>query len=156
MGSSSHSYILGFNPWQVDRRPDGEGGVYEAPTDDELSQLARLIDYGVVTGIEPGEAKLEESQGERKPRNDYELKAQAYMMGNCVFCHNPNGFPVVQNPMLADFKLYPSETRRHLPVFARALLAAREGGHEPVVRFPYITPAFGDHAHRRTWRGNSR
>jgi hypothetical protein len=84
--------------------------VFEAPKPDELSQLARLIEYGVVSGIEPGQAKLEDSQGERKARNAYELKAQAYMLGNCVFCHNANGFPVVQNPGLRPFDLYPSET----------------------------------------------
>src|SRR5262249_10089146 len=47
MGSSSRAYILGFSPWQADRRPAGEGGVYvdhdHEPTDDEIAQLRRLI-----------------------------------------------------------------------------------------------------------------
>jgi mono/diheme cytochrome c family protein len=145
MGSSSHSYILGFTPWQVDRRRDGEGGVYEAPMGDELSQLARLIDYGVITGIEPGEAKLEQSQGRRKPRNDYELKAQGYMLGNCVFCHNPNGFPVVQNPVLREFDLFPSETGGIFQFSLERFSPRAKAGKNQNVRFPYITPAFGDH-----------
>ncbi len=145
MGSSSHSYILGFTPWQVDRRRDGEGGVYEAPMDDELSQLQRLIDYGVITGIEPGEAKLEESQGARKPRNAYELKAQGYMLGNCAFCHNPHGFPVVQNPTLREFELFPNETTGGIFQFSLERYSPRaKGGSEQLIRVPYITPAFGD------------
>jgi len=146
MGSSSRSYILGFNPWQVDRRPAGEGGIYEDPTEDELSQLARLIEYGVVSGIEPGDAKLEESQGERKPRSEFELKAQGYMMGNCVFCHNPNGFPVVQNPVLVDFNMFPDHDTGGIFQFSLERYSPRaKAGQTQSVRFPYITPAFGDH-----------
>jgi mono/diheme cytochrome c family protein len=145
MGSSSHSYILGFTPWQVDRRRDGEGGVYEAPMGDELSQLARLLEYGVVSGLEPGEAKLEESQGRRTPRNDYELKAQGYMLGNCAFCHNPNGFPVVQNPVLREFDLFPSETGGIFEFSLERFSPRARAGKSQAVRFPYITPAFGDH-----------
>ena len=37
---------------------------------------------------------LEKSEGTRLPRNEYELNAQAYMVGNCAHCHNPRGFPV--------------------------------------------------------------
>jgi hypothetical protein len=107
MGSNNHSYILGFNPWQVDRRPLGEGGVYDAPNPDELDQLKRFISYGIISGIAPGEAKLEESQGDRAPRSDYELKAQGYMMGNCAFCHAPHGFPSVQNPLLRSLDFFP-------------------------------------------------
>jgi mono/diheme cytochrome c family protein len=145
MGSSSHSYILGFNPWQVDRRPDGEGGVFEAPTEDELSQLERLLEYGVVSGIAPGQAKLEDSQGERKPRNAAELKAQGYMMGNCVFCHNPNGFPVVQNPVLRPFDLYPSATGGVFQFSLERYSPRAKAGAAQATRFPYITPAFGDY-----------
>jgi mono/diheme cytochrome c family protein len=145
MGSSSHSYILGFTPWQVDRRKDGEGGVYEAPRDDELSQLQRLLDYGVVTGITPGQAKLEESQGSRKPRNDYELKAQGYMLGNCAFCHNPHGFPVVQNPALAEFELFPNATTGGVFQFPLERYSPRaKGAADQSIRIPYITPGFGD------------
>jgi mono/diheme cytochrome c family protein len=145
MGSSSRSYILGFNPWQVDRRPDGEGGVYEAAMPDELSQLKRLIDYGVITGIEPGQAKLENSQGDRKPRNDYELKAQGYMMGNCVFCHNPNGFPVVQNPALRPFDMYPSATGGIFQFSLERYSPRAKAGKAQAIRYPYVTSTFGDH-----------
>ncbi len=145
MGSSSHSFILGFNPYQVDRRRDGEGGIYETPHDDELSQLSRLLDYGVVSGIEPGEVKLEESQGSRTPRNDYELKAQGYMMGNCAFCHIPHGYPVVQNPVLKGFELFPNPTTGGIFQFSLERYSPRaKGGAEQLVKIPYVSPAFGD------------
>lgn len=145
MGSNSRSYILGFTPFHADRRPLGEGGVYEAPSDDELQQLERLIDYGVVRGIEPGEAKLEESQGNRDPRNDYELTAQAYMMGNCAFCHNPRGFPTVQNPVLSSFDMFPSATGGIFQFPLEKYSPRAKFGPNQNVRFPYITPAFGNH-----------
>ena len=66
MGSPSSSFILGFTPVQINRKPYvGEPdmfapadkllgyGVLEdyAPGPDELTQLRRLIDYGIITGI---------------------------------------------------------------------------------------------------------
>ena len=36
------------------------------------------------------------------PRNEHELVAQSYMVGNCAHCHNPRGFPTVNNPVLAS------------------------------------------------------
>lgn len=145
MGSHSDSYILGFTPYHADRREAGEGGIFEDPEPDEVDQLARLIEYGVVKGIEPGEAKLEESQGERVPRNDYELKAQGYMMGNCSFCHNPHGFPTVQNPILKDFDMFPSETGGVFQFPLEKYSPRAKFGIEQRVRFPYITPGFGNH-----------
>ena len=71
---------------------------------DELNQLRRLIDYGVITGMtSPAEVvPLEDSQGDRKPRNEHELDAQGYMLGNCAHCHNPRGFPsVIASPSFA-------------------------------------------------------
>lgn len=149
MGGSSRAYILGFTPWQADRRPAGEGGVYldhdRAPTEDEIAQLRRLLDYGVVTGIEPGAAKLEQSQGERAPRNAHELDAQAYMMGNCAFCHNPNGFPTVQNPLLAPFNMFPDQEAGGIFQFPLERFSPRaKFGAAQDVRYPYITPAFGN------------
>jgi hypothetical protein len=147
MGSSSHSYILGFTPWQADRRAKGEGGIYEDPNDDELTQLQRFIDYGVVSGIKPGGMKLEESQLPRTPRNDYELTAQAYMMGNCAFCHNDHGYPVVTNPVLRSFVMFPSPGADGGGVFQFPLekySPRAKGGVSQTVAIPYITAGFGD------------
>jgi hypothetical protein len=148
MGSSSHSFILGFTPWQVDRRQSGDGGTYEDPNDDELTQLQRFLDYGIITGVKPGQVKLEESQlianPPRSPRNDHELKAQAYMMGNCAFCHNPHGFPVVTNPQLKEFELFPSETGGVFQFPLEKFSPRAKAGVAQSLRFPYITPGFGD------------
>ena len=115
MGSPTKDFVLGFIPLQVKRRATGTGGTYDVTGDDELSQLQRLIDVGVITGIaSPDDVKpLEESEGARKPRKtaaaegdamtgDGELKAQAYMLGNCAHCHNPRGFPSITKPELAN------------------------------------------------------
>ena len=108
-GSSNDNFIIGFTPLQINRRPLGDGGVYEAPAPDELTQLQRLIDLGVVTGLKSASevTKLEDSQRDRltnnvptAPRNDLELRAQGYLLGNCAHCHNPNGFPSVSNKEL--------------------------------------------------------
>ncbi len=150
MGSSSHSFILGFNQYQADRRPAQHGGVFDAPAGaDELSQLQRLIDYGVVvdaTRPRPEDSvrhKLEESQGERSARNGFELKAQGYMLGNCAFCHNPSGFPSVENPVLKDvLDFFPRGAVGGIFQFPLDRYSPRTS-RTPAFnkRFPYITPS---------------
>ena len=51
MGSPTKDFVLGFFPLQVARRATGTGGTYEPAGEDELTQLQRLIDYGVITGM---------------------------------------------------------------------------------------------------------
>jgi mono/diheme cytochrome c family protein len=147
MGSPSDAFVLGFTPLQINRRPTGSGGTIEATGPDELTQLQRFIDAGIVTGINsPSDlAPLEQSQGNRTPRNEQELVAQGYALGNCTHCHNPRGFPTVQNPVLKDiFDLLPSATgglfqyplERYSPRIGRGLT-----GTTPI---PYITPSLLD------------
>lgn len=149
MGSSSHSFILGFNQYQADRRAGSEGGVFDAAAgDDELSQLARLIDYGVlVDDTPPGDGgrrhRLEHSQGTRTTRNEFELAAQGYMMGNCAFCHNPSGFPSVENPVLKDvLNFFPRRDAGGIFRFPLDTFSPRTSRTPAFnVRFPYITPS---------------
>jgi mono/diheme cytochrome c family protein len=102
MGSPTGNYVLGFTPLQLNRRAKGEGGVRDTPGADEMTQLQRFIDYGLITGMSsPADVlPLEQAEGDRTPRNDYELAAQAYMVGNCAHCHNPNGAATKNNPEL--------------------------------------------------------
>jgi len=74
------------------------GAGREAPVGtDELSQLTRLANYGVLAGITPDAApKLEASGGTRQPRNIHELRYQAYATGNCAHCHNEKGYAAKQ------------------------------------------------------------
>ena len=100
-GSESDSFILGFTPLQIHRRALGEAGRQTPSEEDELGQLDRLVDYGVVAQVTSATAPvLETSHGDVQPRNDYELRVQAYTAGNCGHCHNPKGFATRQNPNL--------------------------------------------------------
>ncbi len=118
IGSESQSFALGFSPLELNRRPAGQGGLDgNVPVlDDELNQVARLVSLGVVKGISgPQDLPLLENTGpaddpnnpgvRRRPRNDSELRVQAYAVGNCAHCHNPSGYPVRDNPDFAQFNL---------------------------------------------------
>jgi mono/diheme cytochrome c family protein len=149
MGSPSASFVLGFTPLQVARRPDGTGGVYEPAMGDELTQLQRLIDYGVITGMtSPADVlPLERSEGARTPRNAYELKAQAYMVGNCAHCHNPRGFPSTKQPALKDVLVFLPGTGPNDGVFQFPLTTmspVRSRGALQNIPIPYITPSLYD------------
>jgi mono/diheme cytochrome c family protein len=93
MGSESKSLVLGFSPLQINRRNIGEGGRTESLNDAESTQVKRFLDYGIIAGVQHTDQlpKLE-WLGRERPRNNLELKANAYMVGNCAHCHNPNGF----------------------------------------------------------------
>jgi mono/diheme cytochrome c family protein len=145
-GSASESFVLGFAPLQIMRRATGEGGTYEATGPDELTQLQRLIDYGIVTGVDSPDdiLPLERSEGDRTPRNAYELKAQAYMLGNCSHCHNPNGLATLQNPILKDFNFLPAANsgifQFPLERYSPRLFRGASG----TTQIPYITPSLLD------------
>jgi mono/diheme cytochrome c family protein len=149
MGSPTTDFVLGFTPLQVNRRPTGQGGVYEPAMGDELTQLQRLIDYGVISGMtSPADVvPLEESEGTRAPRNQYELNAQAYMVGNCAHCHNPRGFPTRKAPVLKDLLNF-LPTADGGGVFQFPLdrtSPLRERGQNSNVVIPYITPSLRDY-----------
>jgi mono/diheme cytochrome c family protein len=147
MGSPSESFILGFAPMDVLRRPVGEGGVIEPTGPDELTQLDRLVDYGVISGLDSASdvTLLEDSQGDRKPRNEHELLAQGYMFGNCSHCHNPKGYPSQQAPELAPLlNFYPS-TDGGIFQFPLERFSPRiHRGIDGQVNLPYITPSLYD------------
>ena len=146
-GSESHSFVLGFLPLQINRRPTGIGGTIEPTGPDELNQLQRFIDYGVITGINsPADIlPLEQAEGTRTPRNDHELVAQGYMLGNCAHCHNPGGFPSQQNPVLVNIlNFYPSPIGGifQFPLEQTSPRIFRgAAGNGPI---PYITPSLVD------------
>jgi hypothetical protein len=145
-GAETGSFVIGFTPLQINRRPEGQGGVYEAAGPDELTQLQRFIDLGVITGLSsPADVlKLEDSEGDRKPRNQYELKAQAYMMANCSHCHNPNGFPSVASPVLKPLlNFYPGKDSGifQFPLERFSPRITRGYDNSPIA---YITPSLRD------------
>jgi mono/diheme cytochrome c family protein len=147
LGSASKSFVLGFQPLQVARRKLGEGGVIDPVGDNELDQLSRFIGYGLITGIASSDdlLPLEKSQGTRTPRNNYELIAQGYLLGNCAHCHNPMGDPSLENPSLQNILDFMPSTAggvfkfpldQNSPRITRA-----GGGTATTVPLPYITPS---------------
>ena len=149
MGSPSQAFVLGFTPLQVARRSDGSGGVYEAAMGDELTQLQRLIDYGVITGMKsPADVlPLERAEGTRTPRNEYELRAQAYMVGNCAHCHNPRGFPSTKQPALKDVLIFLPGAASNEGIFQfplETMSPIRKRGLLQNVQMPYVTPSLYD------------
>ena len=149
MGSPSEAFVLGFTPLQVNRRPTGTGGIIEEAGPDELTQLQRFIDLGIISGIDsPSDVlPLEGSQGTRAPRNDYELVAQGYMLGNCAHCHNPRGYPTVQNPVLLNvLDFLPSQGAvGGIFQFPLESYSPRIGrGLTGTTLIPYITPSLVD------------
>lgn len=149
MGSRSRSFVLGLTPLQLNRRGVGKGGTYEDASKDEADQLQRLIDYGLFSNLSsPDEiTPLESVTGpERPPRNDYELKAQGYMLGNCAHCHNPRGYPSVQNPELREIlNFFPSKDGGGIFQFPldRTSPRIRRGAAQNVA-IPYISPSLFD------------
>ncbi|HVZ71343.1 MAG TPA: hypothetical protein VHJ20_03125 [Polyangia bacterium] len=149
MGSPSQSFVLGFTPLQVNRRAAGTGGTYETGQGEELTQLQRLIDYGVITGMtSPADVKpLEQSQGARAPRTPEELNAQAYMVGNCSHCHNPRGLPSVKEPLVKaalDFLPGAGANEGIFQFPLDRMSPIRKRGLYQDVDIPYITPSLYD------------
>jgi mono/diheme cytochrome c family protein len=160
MGGENDSFILGFTPLQVNPRPCDretleqqgycEGGVIEPMTGDQLTQLQRLVDYGIISNFDPATdlIKLEDPQGpadaSRPPRNEHELVAQGYLLGNCAHCHNPDGYPSRLSPELAPLlDFLPSEDggifQFKLETYSPRILRA-----QGTIKLPYITPSLRD------------
>jgi mono/diheme cytochrome c family protein len=160
MGGPGRSFVLGFMPLDIYTRPCDratldaqghcEGGVTEPASGDQLTQLERLISYGVITDYDIATqlVSLEDPQGPadapRKHRTPEELTAQGYVLGNCAHCHTPDGYPSVLNPELSpllDFRpgedggIFQFPLERYSPRITRQLGA---------VPLPYITPSLRD------------
>ena len=78
---------------------------------------------------------------------DGELKAQAYMLGNCAHCHNPRGFPSITKPELTnklnflpndkDGGIFEFPFERYSPIRSR--------GGNGQIPIPYVTPSLRDY-----------
>jgi hypothetical protein len=146
-GSPTGNFVLGFTPLQINRRLQNQGGVRTAPGADELTQLQRFIDYGLITGMNsPAEVvSLEQSEGTRAPRNAYELAAQAYMVGNCAHCHNPSGYATTSNPELQGVLNFMPGPEGGIFQFPFEKYSPRiPRGPTASIPVPYITPSLMD------------
>lgn len=156
----NEGFILGFSPLQVNRRPCDqatldsqgycEGGVINPTGEDELSQLDRLISYGVIAGLEAAEVpKLEDPQGTaeapRALRTPEELVAQGYVLGNCSHCHNPIGYPTMLNPELKSLlDFLPSDVGGIFQFPLDRTSPRIKRGPQGDIQIPYITPSLRD------------
>ncbi len=146
IGSVRSDFILGFTPMQISRRPLHEGGTIEETGHDELTQLERLSALGVITGVDSAAdiPLLENSQGDRSPRNENELIAQGYMFGNCGHCHNPKGYATDSVPELGPLlNFWPSKTGGVFQ-FPLDRISPRTTRGAEGRAVPYITPSLYD------------
>lgn len=154
-------FILAFSPVQVNRRACDqatldekghcEGGTLYPAGADEVSQLERLISYGVITGFDPATdlKLLEDPQGTeaapRQMRTPEELVAQGYLLGNCAHCHNPIGYPTQQNPELGPLLNFLPGAEGGIFEFPLDRYSPRvKRGIHGDVQLPYITPSLRD------------
>jgi len=158
MGGVGGSFILGFMPLDVnvrqcdqatlDAQGHCEGGIYEPFSDDELTQLERLISYGVISGYDKTNLiSLEDPQGKekREARSTEELTAQGYMLGNCSHCHNPNGYPSTLNPELKPLLNFrPNQDDGGIFQFPLDRYSPRITRENGSIKLPYITPSLRD------------
>ncbi|MEN9808585.1 MAG: hypothetical protein RLZZ488_152 [Pseudomonadota bacterium] len=98
-------YVLGFTPLQLNRRPFGAAGRDRDIGADEVSQIVRFIDAGILNNVSSAAELpvLEDSNG-RQARNVHETRLQGYMVGNCAHCHNPDGFAMKDNKVALDLR----------------------------------------------------
>jgi len=109
-------FVLGFTPLQLNRRPFGAAGRDRDIGADEITQVQRFIDAGILKNI-PAADELPslEKSGPRESRNIHETRLQGYMVGNCAHCHNPNGFAMKDNKVTLDLRegqIFDFDTRR--------------------------------------------
>jgi mono/diheme cytochrome c family protein len=109
-------FILGFTPLQLNRRPFGAAGRDRDIGEDEITQIQRFIDAGILRNVNSqSELPVLETVSSRDSRNIHETRLQGYMVGNCAHCHNPNGFAMKDNKVTLDLRegqLFDFDTRR--------------------------------------------
>ncbi|MGZ3746057.1 MAG: hypothetical protein ACXWQA_00295 [Pseudobdellovibrionaceae bacterium] len=96
-GSEGNNFVIGFSPLQLHHRNLNEGGRETPPLPSELSQVERMKKYGFIENA-PAEKDwpVLENMGTTPARNEHELRASGYMVGNCAHCHNPNGMALAK------------------------------------------------------------
>lgn len=101
-GGVGESFVLGFTPLQINRRELGEAARDLPVGRDELMQVRRFVDLGLLSAADAAKLpKLEEFPSAR-PLDEHTLRAQGYALGNCVSCHNPQGFARTDSDVKLD------------------------------------------------------
>lgn len=102
-GAANDSFVLGFTPLQLNRRDLGEAGRDQSVGIDEMTQVKRLTDYGLISERDAAQLPKLEYFPANRILDDHTMRAQGYMVGNCAHCHNPKGFAKLQGEIPLDF-----------------------------------------------------
>lgn len=157
-GSLEENFVLGLSPLQLNRRPEGIAGVLDTPSKDELDLLAHWIELGVfrglnhidqIEGLEAPQSPISSPGTQAKPRdprNDREVRAQGYILGNCAHCHNPRGYASMRAPVLRDaLNMHPLSQGGGIYQFPLDRMSPRKRrGSNKDIEIPYISPSLFD------------
>ena len=111
-GTSQKSFVLGFNPYQLNIQTVDHLGNPIKVTSEKATQMDRLSQLGV---LDPAAASLrptlrdlsrneERFAAHRTETWDFALDAQGYFAGNCAHCHNPNGYAYKEGQIRFDLR----------------------------------------------------
>lgn len=155
LGSVERNFVVGMSPLQLKRRPAGQAGVLDTPSQDELNLLARWIDLGVfeglnhpdqIRGLEDPQPSLGPQSSPRPARGQLEVRAQGYMLGNCAHCHNPRGYASSRAPVLRNqLNLHPLTPGGGIYQFPIDRFSPRKRrGFAGSIEIPYLSPSLFD------------
>ena len=150
MGSPSASFVLGFTPLQINRRKTGRAASSARP--DELTQLQRLIDYGVITGLDdPSKIRISSTRKGRGSRVTTTARGAELYAGQLLPLPQSARAPDGSNPELAGvLDFLPSEQGgifqfplNHEDGTGYTSPRIKRGAAQDIP-IPYITPALSE------------
>ena len=152
MGSATADFALGFLPLQIARRATNTGGSYEPTGDDELTQLQRLIDYGIITGVtSPADIlPLEQAEGTRAPAKRPRAAGLQAVHGRQLRpLPQPAGLPFLEEPAAQGCAELPClrPWGRYIQFSPRPLQpqASASAALNTDVPVPYLTPSLREY-----------
>ncbi len=129
-GAANDSFVLGFTPLQLNRRDLGEAARDQVVGKDELSQVSRFVEYGLLTPKDAAQLPKLEYFPATRILDDHTMRAQGYMLGNCSHCHNPKGFAKTQGEIKLDFsagRIFNFDTNQTSKAFANRKIVNHQG-----------------------------
>ncbi|MES2744145.1 MAG: hypothetical protein V4655_01905 [Bdellovibrionota bacterium] len=129
-GAPGDNFVLGFTPLQINRRDVGEAGRDLPVNEDELNQVKRFIQYGMLSEKTAANLPKLEYFPSSSLLDDHTVRAQGYMVGNCAHCHNPKGFAKLEGNIsmnLSAGRIFEFDTNLTSSFFANKKLVNHEG-----------------------------
>jgi hypothetical protein len=129
-GAPGDNFVLGFTPLQINRRDVGEAGRDQPVNEDELNQVKRFIQYGMLSERTAANLPKLEYFPSSTLLDDHTVRAQGYMVGNCAHCHNPKGYAKLEANIsmnLSAGRIFDFDTNLTSSFFANKKLVNHEG-----------------------------